>query len=89
MPTELGLLLLTGLGGVSFVFQQTVSANLRLEIGSPWWAGFISYLGGTVVMCAVALALREPWASQQQLAGHPGCPGPAASSARFTSQSQS
>ena len=49
--------------GVSFVFQQAVNANLRGEIGSPWWAGFISYLGGTVVMFAVVVALREPWLS--------------------------
>ena len=47
--------------GVAFVFQQAVNANLRAEIGSPWWAGFISYLGGTLVMLAAAIALREPW----------------------------
>jgi transporter family-2 protein len=51
--------------GLSFVFQQAVNANLRAEIGSPWWAGFISYLGGTLAMLAVALALREPWPSIQ------------------------
>jgi transporter family-2 protein len=51
--------------GVSFVFQQAVNANLRAEIGSPWWAGFVSYLGGTIVMLAVALALREPWLSKE------------------------
>lgn len=49
--------------GVSFVFQQAVNSNLRAEIGSPWWAGFASYLGGTIVMLAVALALREPFPS--------------------------
>lgn len=47
--------------GVSFVFQQAVNSNLRLEIGSPWWAGFASYLGGTIVMLVMALALREPF----------------------------
>jgi transporter family-2 protein len=47
--------------GVSFVFQQAVNANLRLEIGSAWWAGFVSYLGGTIVMLVAALALREPF----------------------------
>jgi transporter family-2 protein len=46
--------------GVSFVFQQAVNANLRAEIGSAWWAGFVSYLGGTVVMLAMAMLLREP-----------------------------
>ena len=51
--------------GVSFVFQQAVNSNLRAELGSPWWAVFVSYLGGTIVMLAVALALREPanWAA--------------------------
>jgi transporter family-2 protein len=47
--------------GVSFVFQQAVNANLRIETGSAWWAGFVSYLGGTLVMFAVILASREPW----------------------------
>jgi transporter family-2 protein len=46
--------------GVGFVFQQAVNSNLRVEIGSPWWAGFVSYLGGTIIMLVVALALREP-----------------------------
>jgi transporter family-2 protein len=49
--------------GVSFVFQQAVNANLRTEIGSPWWAGFISYLGGTLAMLAMVVVLREPWLS--------------------------
>jgi transporter family-2 protein len=46
--------------GISFVVQQAVNANLRAELGSAWWAGFVSYLGGTIVMFAVALLLREP-----------------------------
>jgi transporter family-2 protein len=32
-----------------------------MEVGSPWWAGFVSYLGGTIVVLVVALALREPF----------------------------
>jgi bacterial/archaeal transporter family-2 protein len=55
------LYLLAAGAGVSFVFQQAVNANLRAEIGSPWWAGFVSYLGGTLAMFAVIVALREPW----------------------------
>ena len=54
--------------GVSFVFQQAVNANLRGEISSAWWAGFVSYLGGTIVMLLIALALREPWPSMQVIA---------------------
>ncbi len=52
--------LIVAIAGVSFVFQQAVNSNLRVEISSPWWAGFISYLGGTVVMLLAALALRQP-----------------------------
>jgi transporter family-2 protein len=49
--------------GVSFIFQQVINANLRSEIGSPWWAGLISYLGGTIVMFGMVVAMREPWLS--------------------------
>ncbi len=66
MPKPLLLLSLYALAigaGVSFIFQQAVNANLRGEIGSPWWAGFISYLGGTIAMFAMVVALREPWLS--------------------------
>lgn len=69
MPTSfasVAYLLVVG-AGLSFVFQQAVNANLRAEIGSPWWAGFVSYLGGTIVMLVVALALREPWPSAQAI----------------------
>jgi transporter family-2 protein len=45
--------------GVSFVFQQAVNSNLRAEIGSPWWAGFVSYAGGTLAMLIMAVLLRE------------------------------
>ena len=55
----LGYLLAT-VAGVCFIFQQAVNANLRSEIGSAWWAGFASYVGGAFVMLAVAAALREP-----------------------------
>jgi transporter family-2 protein len=59
--------LLAAGAGLSFVFQQAVNANLRAEIGSPWWAGFISYLGGTLAMLIVATALREPLPSMQAI----------------------
>jgi bacterial/archaeal transporter family-2 protein len=52
--------LIVALAGVSFVFQQAVNSSLRVEISSPWWAGFVSYLGGTLAMLLAALALGEP-----------------------------
>jgi bacterial/archaeal transporter family-2 protein len=51
--------------GVSFVFQQAVNANLRSEIGSVWWTGFVSYLGGTIAMLLIAILLQEPLLSRQ------------------------
>jgi transporter family-2 protein len=36
--------------GISIALQQVLNANLRMELGSPWWAGFVSYLVGTIFM---------------------------------------
>jgi bacterial/archaeal transporter family-2 protein len=47
-------------GGGSFIMQQAVNANLRTEIGSAWWAGLVSYLGGALAMLVMVLAFREP-----------------------------
>ena len=54
------LMLVALLAGSSFVFQQAVNSNLRIEIGSAWWAGFFSYLGGTLVMLVMVVLMREP-----------------------------
>jgi bacterial/archaeal transporter family-2 protein len=69
MPTSFANVayLLAVCAGLSFVFQQAVNANLRTEIGSPWWAGFVSYLGGTIAMLVVAVVMREPWPSVQAI----------------------
>ena len=52
---------LAAAGGVSFVVQQAVNSDLRFAIGSAAWAGFASYLGGTLCMLLLALVLREPF----------------------------
>lgn len=36
------------LAGLGFVFQKAVNSQLRIEIGSAWWAGFISYFSGRI-----------------------------------------
>jgi transporter family-2 protein len=62
MPALLGLFGLTLLAvgaGVSFVMQQAVNADLRAALGSAAWAGFVSYLGGTLCMLVLALAMRD------------------------------
>jgi transporter family-2 protein len=45
--------------GVSIAFQQVLNGDLRTALGSPWWAGLISYLGGILVF-AVALLVSSP-----------------------------
>jgi transporter family-2 protein len=46
--------------GVSVALQQVLNANLRAELGSPWWAGFVSYFVGMLAMLAVALTSPGP-----------------------------
>lgn len=57
------LTILALIAGTSFVVQQAVNANLRSELGSVWWAGFFSYLGGTVIMLIMVVLMREPFLS--------------------------
>lgn len=52
--------LLVVLAGVSVALQQVLNANLRAQLGSPWWAGSISYLVGLLAMLAVALLAPGP-----------------------------
>ena len=49
--------------GISVALQQVLNANLRMALGSPWWAGFVSYLTGTVAMLAIAILSGQPWLS--------------------------
>jgi bacterial/archaeal transporter family-2 protein len=54
-----GYMLLAVGAGVSFVLQQAVNADLRAALASAAWAGFASYLGGTICMLILAFALRD------------------------------
>jgi len=46
--------------GISVALQQVLNARLRTELGSPWWAGFVSYLVGALAMLTVIVASGEP-----------------------------
>jgi hypothetical protein len=54
--------------GISVALQQVLNANLRMELGSPWWAGFVSYLVGTIFMLAIATMSDQPWLSTATIA---------------------
>jgi transporter family-2 protein len=45
--------------GVSVAIQQVLNGSLRTALGSPAWAGLISYAGGLVTMIVAVVALRE------------------------------
>ena len=59
MPVGLAYVLVIG-AGVSVALQQVLNANLRAEIGSPWWAGVVSYVGGLLAISVAALAIDGP-----------------------------
>lgn len=49
--------LAVAVAGVSLATQQVLNSNLRAEIGSPWWAGFVSYALGMIVMLVMAVIM--------------------------------
>lgn len=53
-------MLLVVAAGASVAFQQVLNANLRIQIGSPWWAAFVSYLVGLVFTLVIALLVPGP-----------------------------
>jgi len=52
--------LLTIGAGISVLVQQALNANLRAELNSAAWSGFMSYFLGVAFMVAVAVILRDP-----------------------------
>lgn len=57
--TLISSLLVIG-AGISVALQQILNANLRTQLGSPWWAGFVSYFVGMVAMLLVATMAPGP-----------------------------
>ena len=54
------LLYLLALGaGVSVATQQVLNGSLRTALGSPAWAGLVSYAGGLITMIIAVIALGE------------------------------
>jgi transporter family-2 protein len=55
--------LLVVVAGISVALQQVLNANLRMELGSAWWAGLISYLVGSLAMLLAIALSGELWLS--------------------------
>ena len=52
--------LLTVGAGISVLIQQVLNANLRAELYSAAWSGFVSYFLGVLCMVGLAIVLRDP-----------------------------
>lgn len=52
--------LLVVAAGASVAFQQVLNANLRIQIGSPWWAAAASYFVGLLFTLVVAVIVPGP-----------------------------
>jgi len=46
--------------GISVALQQVLNSKLRTELGSPWWAGFVSYFVGVLAMLTIIVGSGEP-----------------------------
>src|SRR5258705_1441479 len=57
--------------GVSHATQQVLNGSLRTALGSPAWAGLISYAGGLIAMIVAVIALGERVPSWKVMAGVP------------------
>lgn len=53
--------------GVSVALQQVLNADLRTALSSPWWAGLISYVGGTLVFLTILIASGGPWLTSSSI----------------------
>jgi bacterial/archaeal transporter family-2 protein len=57
--------------GVSVATQQVLNGSLRTALGSPAWAGLVSYAGGLLTMIVAVIALGEGVPSLRVMAGVP------------------
>ncbi|MDP3078182.1 DMT family transporter [Bradyrhizobium sp.] len=57
--------------GVSVAVQQVLNGALRIALGSPAWAGFVSYVAGLLTMIVVLFALGERLPSWKAVADTP------------------
>lgn len=53
-------IVLAVIAGASIVLQQALNANLRFELNSAIWSGFMSYAVGLACMVLLAIAWRDP-----------------------------
>src|SRR5689334_7058099 len=57
--------------GVSVLVQQVLKDNLRAELNSAVWSGFVSYFLGLLCMVRLAVVFRDPIRSANVIARMP------------------
>jgi transporter family-2 protein len=57
--------------GISVATQQVLNGSLRDSLGSPAWAGLVSYAGGLLTMIVAVIVLAEPVPALRVMAGVP------------------
>jgi bacterial/archaeal transporter family-2 protein len=57
--------------GVSVATQQVLNGSLRDSLGSPAWAGLVSYAGGLLTMIVAVIAFSEPVPALRVMANVP------------------
>jgi bacterial/archaeal transporter family-2 protein len=57
--------------GVSVATQQVLNGSLRDSLGSPAWAGLVSYAGGLLTMIVAVIAFSEPVPAVRVMANVP------------------
>lgn len=68
MPEFLGFAIFAIGGGAAIVVQAAINSNLRFGLDSAIWAGFVSYLGGTLIMFLALIVTRQSWPSGAAIA---------------------
>jgi transporter family-2 protein len=69
---HISFLYLLALGaGVSVAIQQVLNGSLRTALGSPAWAGLVSYAVGLLTMILTVIVLRERVPSWKTVADVP------------------
>ena len=56
-------MILAASAGISLVVQQALNANLRAQLNSAAWSGFVSYVVGAICMVVLVLVMQDPMPS--------------------------
>ncbi|MGH7708738.1 MAG: DMT family transporter [Vulcanimicrobiaceae bacterium] len=59
--TDLIVRLVAILAGTALAIQPPINARLRVALGDPFWASFVSFVVGAIGLAVIALIVRAPF----------------------------